>query len=101
MDTVYDLGEILLFIEISQFEDEALEIVRSGLWGSREVYYLGQSNVTANEIEEMVDVVRMPEIQLPRLGAHTQQTGNGRKIFSNLVDPPSTRFALKFPHELG
>jgi hypothetical protein len=31
VNAVYDLGKILLFIEISQFEDEALEIVRDGI----------------------------------------------------------------------
>jgi len=101
VDTVYDLGKILLFIEISQFKDEALKIVRGGIPVRRDGRYLGQSSVTTDEIEEIVDVIGMPEIQFPRLGIHAQQTRIRSKICSNLVDPPGTCFALKFPHKLG
>jgi len=41
MNTVYDLGEILLLIEIGQFKDKALQIVRGGILVRREGYYLG------------------------------------------------------------
>lgn len=41
MDAVYDLGEILLFIEIGQFKDKALETVRGGILVRRHGYYLG------------------------------------------------------------
>ena len=41
MNTVYDLGKILLLVEISQFKDKALKIVRGRLRVRREGYYLG------------------------------------------------------------
>lgn len=67
MNTVHNLREILLLVKVGQFEDKALKIVRGGTRARKRGHYLRQTSIIANEIEEIVDVVRMSEIQLPCL----------------------------------
>lgn len=67
MDAVYNFGEILLFIKISQFEDEALKIIRGRTKTRGRGCYLGKPNVIADKIKEIVYVVGVSKIQFPCL----------------------------------
>jgi hypothetical protein len=57
MDAVYNLGEILLFIKVGQFEDKTLKTILSWTQTRKGAHYLRQSHVLTNEIKEVVNII--------------------------------------------
>jgi hypothetical protein len=100
VNTVYNLGEVLLLVQVGQLEDESLWKVKlyQWLWLS-EARYLRQPYLP-DEVEEIVDVVGMAKVQFGGLKIVNGKEGGerNRAHFVNLLDDAWT---LEDSHKFG
>ena len=61
MDTVNDLRQVFLLVQVGQLEYKTLNSLEIWAGGSKIGFYLGKANVT-NKIEEVINIVRMSKV---------------------------------------
>ena len=86
MDTVDDLGEVLLLIQISEFKDETLRERLNSTEILCRYTYLGKANYS-DKVEKDINVVRMSKVKFGSL-SHMSVYNNGSLYHSYLINPP-------------